>query len=297
VTLWLPEGVQVGAATHTGCLRDGNEDDYLVLTPGGTGEGSTLLVVADGMGGVGGGGEASRTAVRTLASAYALPDGEGGDRQRMQAGFQAACRAVYDAARRSPALRAMGTTLTALHLRGGRATIGHVGDSRCLRLRGGQLETLTTDHAVQEAGSRLTRCVGGGRETEVVDLLEIECGTGDQFVLATDGLWGVVPPSQVQGALRAPSAQAAAEELVRAAVRAGGPDNCTAVVLRLIPDGGPTRVEIPRSELRLGPTPLRRARSLRRARWPWLLLAAAVLAAGAAIVELVGGPGTLPRFW
>lgn len=286
----------VGVDTHTGRVRTANEDDYLVLAPAtAAGEPTRLLlVVADGMGGVTGGAEASRAAVRALSAAFLSGTVDGDARARLEEGFARACAHVAEMSREHPRLRDMGTTLTALHLTGDRAVLGHVGDSRCYRWRRGEAaEALTVDHAVRGVEHRLTRCVGGGRDTEEVDVHEFEVRPGDTFLLATDGLWDQVSEAEIGDALAQRDVQTGAEALVRAALARGGPDNCTALIVRAhAPSDAGGRVrpvdlpprETPRALSLDGPLP-----DLRAPRWPWAVLVLALAIAGAAAARLLAG--------
>ncbi len=282
MTLLLPPGLDVGAATHTGRVRTNNEDDFLVWSPA-TGQDpqrGALFVVADGLGGMVGGAEASRTAVRGLATRFVAAQIGEPVELRMREAFDAASRAVAEVSRQQPQLRGMATTLTALHVSGDRFVLGHVGDSRCYRLRNGRLEVLTTDHVLQQGGHHLTRCIGAGREQENADIASDTLRPGDVYLLATDGLWNVLTAATIVQALQRNEPIAAAVELVRASHQAGGPDNCTAVVvgIRRRPADDPRRaVEIAPEEPRLGPERLQPGADLRTPRWPWLLLAVAIV--------------------
>ena len=296
--------IEVGAATHTGRVRSTNEDDYLIYVPQEPAElrgRGCLFVIADGMGGVTGGAEASRAAVRALATTFTgsngLASGEtaivadtvDAERvdaaesmeNRMRTGFQVANRQVLQLARESPGLRDMGTTLTAANLNGSRLVLGHVGDTRCLLLRDGRLARLTEDHAVRSPDNYLTRCVGAGQETVEADIGHHRLQVGDRIVLLTDGLWSVVDEEEIARILRTMDPQPAAEELVREANRNGGPDNSTVLVVHLnsveVEPGGLLAVELPSEEVRQ-PSQLRPpTASLVAPRWPWLLLVLSLL--------------------
>jgi protein phosphatase len=290
MTLKVHRDLRVGVATHTGLVRATNEDDYLLLVPEDAervAERGRLFVVADGMGGSIGGADASRAAVRALAAAH-LEDG-GEPRDRMIAGFARACRDVFELSRESPALRDMGTTLTALCLRGQRFVLGHVGDTRCLRLRG-ELAQLTTDHAVRGAVQHLTRCIGAGRAAEEAEIVEGDVQAGDVFVLLSDGAWSAVSPVQVERLLRSAEPEHAAAEIVRLANEAGGRDNATVVIVQVLRNGAPgeaVAVELAAEEAaRPGAVPLRAAGRLQPARWPW---AAVVLAGALGVLALLKG--------
>lgn len=276
----VPEAFNLGSASHTGHVRFNNEDDYLLgalLPP--TGD-LLLCAVADGMGGAAGGAEASRTALRALGSA--VLDGATGESidQRLHQGFRSAATRVFEQAEAVPALADMGTTLTALCLSPGHAAIGHVGDSRLYRIRPDAAEALTVDHAVRAPENLLTRCIGGGQAVCEPDFEVIETRAGDRFVLMTDGVWSVLESEDVGRIARREDPQQAAESLVAAALRAGGPDNATAVVVDVLSESASAQrreLELDREERPDARSVWPRPRSLRPPVWPWLVLTAAIL--------------------
>ena len=138
--------VEVGVATHTGRVRRTNEDDFLLCAPPTDAEmarGGWVVAIADGMGGAAGGAEASRTAGRAAVRPFlGAPDSNGNGTPplaRMIEGFRSAATEVYTLSQENPNLRGMGTTLTVVNLLTDRMVLGHVGDTRCLLLRNGQL--------------------------------------------------------------------------------------------------------------------------------------------------------------
>ncbi|MGC6489529.1 MAG: PP2C family protein-serine/threonine phosphatase [Planctomycetota bacterium] len=291
----IPEGLRVGVCSHTGLVRGANEDDYLLATPPLVEGAAFVAAVADGMGGAAGGAEASRTALRALGAA--LLDGDGD--VSMRDGFARASARVLESAAAVPALRDMGTTLTALYLDDGVGVVGHVGDSRIYRLRADTLEAVTTDHSLKQGESLLTRCIGGGQTAWEPDTERLEVLGGDRFVLCTDGVWNVVGEAAFAAIAAAREPQRVAERLVRAALDAGGPDNATAVVVDVVDPRRSANLEadLPRHE-RPGVRALwPAARSLRAPVWPWLLLLAALglllwsglRIAGVDPAELLGG--------
>ncbi|MHC4899958.1 MAG: PP2C family protein-serine/threonine phosphatase, partial [Planctomycetota bacterium] len=263
-------------------------------------ESGSLFVVADGMGGVTGGAEASRAAVRALAGSFienaAQPNGEPGDSDelmadRMRGGFAAANRQVLELSRENPSLRDMGTTLTAANLNGSRLVLGHVGDSRCLLLRDGRLAQLTEDHAVRSPDNYLTRCVGGGQERVRADVAHHRLQVGDRVVLLTDGLWSVVGEQEIARVVRGTKPRLAAQELVRQANRSGGPDNSTVLIVHVrsvdANAGDLQSVELPSEEVRQ-PSNLRLPDgSLVAPKWPWLLLALSLLLLALAATKIL----------
>jgi len=232
--------------TDTGRARRANEDAYHARAP--------LFAVADGMGGAQAGEVASATAVQALSGG--LPDGAGTVEQRL-------ARAVQDANERIHALSVadedragMGTTLTAAYVGDAEVTIVHVGDSRCYRWRGGELERLTTDHSLVEELVRqgrlspeeaeehpqrsiITRALGPEAVVQP-DALTVPARAGDVFLLCSDGLTSMVHESDLANVLAdAPTLRTAAANLVERANSAGGRDNITVVLFRLEDAGGP----------------------------------------------------------
>lgn len=289
----VPPWLAVGVCSHPGRVRRTNEDDYLLGAVPGTGE--LLAAIADGMGGLAGGAEASRIALRSLGSVVLDGPTPGPAVERLRLGCAAARDRVLDAAAAVPALRDMGTTLTALLLRSDVVTIAHVGDTRVYRLRDGRCERLTTDHAVQRPDNLLTRCIGAGQGDVVPDLHQEELRAGDRFVLVSDGVWSVLDHESFAAHAAGSPVQQAAEDLVLAALAAGGPDNATALVVEVGQQpgapGAAVDLDLPRHERpedqALWPAP----RSLRPPVWPWWLLVAAVLVLGDAGCRLAGGEG------
>jgi len=134
--------------------------------------------------------------------------------------------------RRHPALGLC--TLTALVLRGQTYTVAHVGDSRAYLLREGTLTALTHDHVMQHPDfqHQLLRAVGAD-DSLVVDYVQAELQTGDSFVLLSDGVHGEISEAALTSLVADQGAQAASEALAAAALKAGGRDNVSALVVRV----------------------------------------------------------------
>ena len=251
--MWL----EVGASTDKGKVRSENQDAYCTMIPPVTPVGvAGVLAVADGMGGHQGGATASRIAVETVVEWF-KEDGSDPDAtitggptlDRVSGAIQQANACVRELAV-SPELVGMGTTMTVVSLSGQTLSVGHVGDSRAYLVRDGEAVQLTRDHtwvaeqvaagsmAPEEAAcdrrrSVLTRAVGI-EEDVVVDQSEVELEPGDLIVLCSDGLHGRVSDSEIARAASNNSPARAAKALVRLANDAGGPDNITVVVARVV---------------------------------------------------------------
>lgn len=272
----LPGSLAIGVASHCGLVRGSNEDDYLLVAPG---DPATLLLaaIADGMGGVAGGAEASRTALRGMAASALGGEVVAGDGAHLARAFHEANDRVLEAAAAVPSLREMGTTLTAVWLgRDGRAAFGHIGDTRLYRFRGGIAEQVTNDHAAAEGEHLLTRCIGAGQRRIEPEHAALAIDTGDRLVLVTDGIWNVIEPRVFDELVRSSKQpQVAAERLVQATLERGAPDNATAVVIDLLVDGAERDVDLPRGE-RSGVRGWPAVRSLRAPWWAWGMAIAAV---------------------
>jgi len=229
--------------TDTGRQRNANEDSLFVEAP--------LFVVADGMGGAQAGEVASRAAAESFAQNLPAAPPE----RLLEETITGANRTIHELARKDPSLAGMGTTTTAalVDLDSEEVAIGHVGDSRAYRLRGGKFEQLTRDHSLVEEMRRkgqltdaqaedhpqrsiITRALGPEPEVEV-DLQTVPAQAGDVFLICSDGLTTMLDDAKIAHILsRATSLQSAVRALVDEANRAGGRDNITVVLFRL--EGG-----------------------------------------------------------
>jgi serine/threonine protein phosphatase PrpC len=239
--------IQYGSHTNQGRIRTSNEDSFVVDAEAG------LALVADGMGGHAAGEIASQMASSSIREWIVSHRADGQDAAAMlrEAVLDANTR-VYEAQRRDRSLAGMGSTLTSILFEsGGRYHIAHVGDSRAYRLREGMLEQLTRDHSLvwhlYENGvlekselsrhpqkNLITRSVGTYLQVDI-DIEKGEGHPGDVYLLCTDGLTDGVGEEELQATLSRPhlTPQEIAEILVDAANKAGGPDNITAVVIKL----------------------------------------------------------------
>ena len=252
--------LEAGAASGRGLVRATNQDAYaLPLTgldpegiscrpsPGQMAAKGALFLAADGVGGRAGGEQASRTAVREVASCF-YADPFNNAPTSLRRAVEAANRKIRDEGAADPESSHMATTVVALVILEDRAIIANVGDSRAYRLRGNRLRMLSQDHswvaeqvrqgrltageaAVSDLRHRISRSLGGAPSVQV-DLFEETVQSGDRFLLCTDGLSGYLDGMQIARQMhRRRSAQATAEELVALAEAAGGQDNATAVVV------------------------------------------------------------------
>ena len=230
----------VSARTAIGLARSGNEDSALTS--------SSLLAVADGMGGHAGGEVASQIAIKTLASM--VPVLTDSIEDVLLNSLHTIDGEISRVASDEIELRGMGTTLTALLIRGDRVALLHVGDSRCYRLRGNTFEQLTHDHTVlqelldsgtismSEAAdhpqrSMLTQVLMGEGSVAPV-LMVYEVNSKDRFLLCSDGLSSVLTEKEIKSLLKKSNRDEAAVALVEATYVNGAPDNVTVVIADVI---------------------------------------------------------------
>ena len=194
-----------------------------------------IAALADGVSGGREGRVAAELAVRALFEGfYAIPDTLGPARA-MQRPLTAFNRWLHSQAR-GDAMADSATTLTAIALRGRRAHLAHVGDSRAWRYAGERLTCLTVDHVRPEPDLRHVLIRALGIEPELrLDHTTIELAPLDRLILTSDGVHGVLSPTRIARILaEQASAQATAETLTETALAAGGRDNATALVLDII---------------------------------------------------------------
>jgi serine/threonine protein phosphatase PrpC len=229
--------------THPGRVRKNNEDYYLILPELG------LYLVADGMGGARAGEQASRMAGESVAS-YLQQSGRR-DAAALLEAFEEAHRQVQVASANDPAREGMGTTLITGLEAGGQLLIASVGDSRGYMFRDQQLLLLTDDQTwIEEIGRSLglndtdlrnhpmrhvlTMAIGA-RTPLKIHQYAVPLQPGAQFLLSSDGLHGVVGAEIIAKVLNSEQTlEAKSHYLLDAAIEAGGPDNITMILLRVV---------------------------------------------------------------
>ncbi len=238
--------IDLHALSDPGTGRDHNEDSCGSLVESET---RALVAVADGVSGQAGGEAASQLAIEVLLRAFREEPEKLGAAQRLYRAVQQANIEVYDRAIAVPELRGMATTLTAVAIDGGEATVVHVGDSRLYLVRDRAITQLTKDHTVaaekarygllskEKARTHADRCVltrSVGRELIVSrDRAMHRLGDGDALLLCSDGLYSVLADAEMERAVRDRDAAGACRALVDAANQRGTPDNLTAAVVRV----------------------------------------------------------------
>jgi serine/threonine protein phosphatase PrpC len=221
---------KVFALSDLGLVREGNEDSGLIS--------SKLVAVADGMGGHAGGEVASTIAITALSAKQI-------DEDSLLTVTKEIDLAILDRSNAQPELAGMGTTLTALHLTGDAVGLLHVGDTRCYAFAGGKLNQLSNDHTVMQElidqgritpdeavnhpqRSLLTHALMGDSGFDpVVQLYPIKLG--DQFLLCSDGLTGVLSDFEITKIIKKYDGQELVENLVAETRAKGAPDNVTVI--------------------------------------------------------------------
>jgi protein phosphatase len=248
-----PRTVEFAGTTDRGTVRTENQDasgkfpegPYDPEYPAGQ-----LFVVADGMGGHNAGREASELAVKTVGEVFLEAPPSQNPGATLAGALQTANLRIHDEGSSDPAYRGMGTTCTALLLKGNRSFIAHVGDSRAYLVAGSGIVQLTEDHTrvgeLVRAGvitsaqarehperSLLNRALGA-RATVTVDILDGPALTRPcTFVLCTDGLYTHVDDEEIRAAVTAHPPAESSRNLTGLAIQRGGLDNITVFVIRI----------------------------------------------------------------
>jgi protein phosphatase len=242
--------IEFFCATDTGRARSNNEDSVTVD------DAHALAVLADGMGGYNAGEIASGMATGFIRSEMGRWLHEVGGsatdpevRRAMDICVDNANRAIFNAANANPQYAGMGTTLVVAVFRGTRVLVGHVGDSRAYRLRGGRLMQMTRDHSLLQeqidAGlitaeqasfssnkNLVTRAVGV-EDTVLLEIHQHEVHPGDLYLLCSDGLSDMLDDETLSQLLQGyDSLEQAGAALIAAANDAGGKDNIAVVLAR-----------------------------------------------------------------
>ena len=231
-----------GARSDVGLVRGHNEDSFLLRTP--------LFAVCDGMGGHAAGEVASSIAVETIGEKAPAT----ADDVQLGAAVEAANVAVIKGAEEGRGKPGMGCTASAVIIDGNKMSVAHVGDSRVYLLHHGTLVRITHDHSfveelvdageitadearVHPSRSVITRALGSDPDM-YADHFSLEVSTGDRVIVCSDGLSSMVEDSEIELlAVSSVTPQAAADNLVSAALTAGGADNVTVVVIDILSDG------------------------------------------------------------
>lgn len=207
-----------------------------------------LFVVADGMGAHAVGELASKIAVDTIRMSH----GKGRDpepSESLRAAFTEANETIHNRGTHNVEFQGMGTTATALLLRPEGALVGHVGDSRCYRIRGSSIEQLSFDHSLQWELARkhkvtpekltsvptniIVRSLGPEPKVKVDVNGPYRVQEGDRFLLCSDGLSGPVQDQELWALTTYLPLDEAARILIDLANIRGGMDNITVLLVQV----------------------------------------------------------------
>lgn len=232
--------IRAAALTDIGRVRQRNEDRFVCDLP------TMVFGVADGVGGLPGGADAAQCCVDEVLAAIAkAPPGEKVD---LVAAVHRVNLSVHNLGIKLSPSMGIGSTLTFGYVRDKVLHIAHVGDSRCYGLRGDRLQLLTEDHSVEnEAKLRrargetvyyheanrnaLTRCIGQPTPP-LVDVIDRPLEAGDRYLFCTDGITRLLRDSELAEIVERDSTpDELIHEIVTLAVRRGGPDNATGVLI------------------------------------------------------------------
>ena len=228
--------------SEIGLVRRNNEDSGYVSVD--------IAVVADGMGGHEAGELASAATIASVVDAAKLATDADEVLAHLSDAVITAGEYIADVVSANRELAGMGTTMTAVVVRGERLAVAHVGDSRAYLLRDGEFQQITKDHtfvqtlvdageitkaeaAVHPRRNLMMRAIDGIHAVDV-DLSVREAKVGDRLLLCSDGLCGVVAEEEIRIALSATDLTSAVTELIDSAIAAGAPDNVTVIVADVI---------------------------------------------------------------
>ena len=244
--------------THVGMKRAHNEDSLRICRD------ENLFIVADGMGGHASGEVASQMSVETLAEffrataeddeitwPYKMDKARLYDENRVVTGIKLSNRRIYEAASRDSRLKGMGTTICAAFFVQDNCYIGHVGDSRVYRYRGGRLVQLTEDHSLLNDYIKMRQLTPeeieafphknvivralGMKDTVQVDITSEAPETGDIYLLCSDGLSGMLTDPQMEDIIASgKNLEEMCERLVDGANHNGGTDNITVILIECL---------------------------------------------------------------
>ena len=257
------ENVRYYVKSDIGLLRYNNEDHFLFSDPScnhyNLKQLGIAFVIADGIGGHAAGEIASRMACEEVIAEYYreetlfqdVADTHEWKVRKLEKAIRSTHNKIFHLGMEKGELRGMGTTLSALVLTENMALIGHVGDSRIYRCRNNAFEQMTIDHTKSQAlidmgqilpegennlccSHILTQALGGYDDLTAVFTRMEDVRSGDLFLLCTDGLHGLVTDHEIQGILIKKSLpQTTCDALVQAAIRKGGDDNITVMVIQV----------------------------------------------------------------
>ena len=241
---------EICTETDPGLARDNNEDAVAFDPLTG------LCILADGMGGYNAGEIASGMAVAFIKSEMGRWLSQAGRhanskevRRAMEICVENANHSIFNAANSNPQYTGMGTTLVVGVFQAGRLTLGHIGDSRCYRLRGGVFQQITKDHsllqeqidaglitpeqALTSSNKNLVTRALGVEDAVLLEVNEYRVELGDVYLMCSDGLSDMVRDGPIAGImLGGGSLEQKSRQLIVAANEGGGRDNISVLLVQ-----------------------------------------------------------------
>ncbi len=247
--------LDVAQLTDVGRKREHNEDNMAHVIPKDPqvmARKGALFIVADGMGGHAAGEVASEIAVDAVTNVYYQDDSDDAATSLLHA-IKRANALIHQRAAENMLRSGMGTTCIAAVLRGNMAYIANVGDSRAYLVRGGQVRQVSQDHSwvaeqvraglLTEEQARthaqrnvITRCLGTQADVDI-DVFPEPLEENDALVLCSDGLSGCISDDDILKTVEQAGPQESVYHLIEQANENGGPDNITAIVVRVLEVG------------------------------------------------------------
>jgi len=239
------------ASSDVGAVRENNEDKVLFVKPHDEDvllKKGSLGIVADGMGGQNGGEIGSQMAVDHISKYYYESNID--SKKALKKSFVNANDRIYNASLKSQSLAGMGTTCTAVVIKGKDLCLAHVGDSRAYLVNSKNITKLTTDHTYvqsllenglineQEVESHpqrnmITKCLGTQKSiSPELRFFHNFLNEEDLILLCSDGLYEYFKESEIQTFLTQYSLSDAVEHLVSTAISRGGHDNISALIIK-----------------------------------------------------------------
>jgi len=232
--------------TDPGRERENNEDRFLIDSDRG------IFIVIDGIGGQAAGEVAADTALSLLQRRMQRQTGT--VVERLREGITLANNEIFRLAQSNEEWQGMACVLTAAVVDNSNLTVGHVGDTRLYKIRGGEIRKITPDHSpigVREDAGEITeteamqhprrnevyRDVGSSEHTpddsDFIEIIEAKFESDSALLLCSDGLTDLVPSSRILQIVRERGNEptAAVRDLIHAANEAGGKDNITAILV------------------------------------------------------------------
>ena len=234
--------------TDPGLTRENNEDAVGIDAE------TQLCILADGMGGYNAGEIASGMAVAFIKSEMSRWLAQAGKsanmkevRRAMEICVQNANYSIFNAANSNPHYTGMGTTLVMAAFQGDRVAVGHIGDSRCYRLRGDDFQQITKDHsllqeqldaglitveqALTSSNKNLVTRALGVEDTVMLEVSEHKVEAGDLFLMCSDGLSDMVQDESISKIMMSVGElKVKAQLLIDAANEGGGRDNISVIL-------------------------------------------------------------------